>query len=151
MFGDCEDGGIDKAVKGTFRGDIEFINADVQAIVIDGKVGEIRNTRAALIWVFGESRVQRVNQVSAGGVRGLADRQVKSTLLEWYAGGGVELRPGGHEPALGFRVEQRNRIAREHAIKACRPVDPGRQAKEFGQGDWPEELLNSVRVINIQR
>src|SRR6266567_5022988 len=126
LFGDGEDGGVNETVKVAFRGDIEFVDADVEAIVIDRKVREVGDTRPALIGVFRKSRIQGVNQVGAGGIRRLADRQVKSTLLERYAGGGVELRPGGHEPALGFRVEQRNRIAREHAKKACRPVDPGR-------------------------
>jgi len=56
-----EDDGIDKPVDVAFRGDIEFVDADVEAIMVHCKMRKIRDTRSALVWISRQRGIQGVN------------------------------------------------------------------------------------------
>src|SRR6266550_1400690 len=76
LLGDSEDGCVDEAIEAPIGVDGEFVDADIKPVVIHGKVGEIRDSRTALIGIMRKSSIQNINQIVPCGVISLADRKI---------------------------------------------------------------------------
>ena len=76
VFGDGDDGGINKPVKVAVRGNVEFVEANVEAVVIDREVWEVGNTRPALVGIVGTRRIESVNEIVTGWIRSLANGEI---------------------------------------------------------------------------
>ena len=76
MLGDSKDGGVDEAIEGPIRVDAEFVDADIKAIVIHGKVREIRYSRTTFVRIMRQRGIQNIDQIVPCGVISLADRKI---------------------------------------------------------------------------
>src|SRR6516164_5588393 len=91
VFGDGDDGGIDEPIQAAVRIDYEFVKADEKAVVIDGEVWEVWNTRPTPVGIVRTRRIESVNAVVTSWIGSLTDGEVQPALLDWHATGGVEL------------------------------------------------------------
>src|SRR4030095_8916977 len=73
VFRNGENSGIDKTVQVAFRGNVEFVDADVEAIVIDREMREVGDTRPALVGIVRTRGIEDVNEIVTGWIRSLAD------------------------------------------------------------------------------
>jgi hypothetical protein len=69
-------GGINKPVKVAFRGNVEFVDANVEAIVIDREMREVGDTRPALVGIVRQRGIEDVNEIVTGWIRSLADGEI---------------------------------------------------------------------------
>ena len=76
VFRNGENGSINKPVKVAFRGNVEFVDADVEAIVIDREVREVGDTRPALIGIVRKRGIEGVNEIITGWIRSLANGEI---------------------------------------------------------------------------
>ena len=76
VFRNGENGGINKSVKVAFRGNVEFVDADVEAIVVDRKMREVGDTRPALVGIASTRRIEGVNEIVTGWIRSLANGEI---------------------------------------------------------------------------
>ena len=76
VFRNGENGGINKSVKVAFRGNVEFVDADVEAIVVDRKMREVGDTRPALVGIVRQRGIEGVNEIITGWIRSLANGEI---------------------------------------------------------------------------
>src|SRR6266403_4629467 len=76
VFRNGENGGINKPVKVAFRGNIELVEADVEAIVVDRKMREVGDTRPALVGIVRKRGIEGVNEIVTRWIRSLADGEI---------------------------------------------------------------------------
>ena len=76
VFRNGENGSINKPVKVAFRGNVEFVDADVEAIVIDREVREVGDTRPALVGIVRQRGIEGVNEIITGRIRSLANGEI---------------------------------------------------------------------------
>ena len=55
---------------------VEFVEADAQAVVIDREVWEVGYTRPALVGIVGTRRIEGVNEIVTGWIRSLANGEI---------------------------------------------------------------------------
>src|SRR4029453_3626737 len=76
VFRNGENSGIDKPVPVAFRGNVEFVDADGEAIVIDREMREVGDTRPALVGIVRTRGIEDVNEIVTGWIRSLADGEI---------------------------------------------------------------------------
>jgi hypothetical protein len=76
VFRNGENGGINKPVKVAFRGNVEFVDADVKTLVIDCEVREVGDTRPALVGIVRKRGIEDVNEIVTSWIRSLAGGEI---------------------------------------------------------------------------
>src|SRR4030095_370588 len=76
FLGDSENGSVDKVTEGPVGVDFEFVDADIQPIMIHCKVWEIRYSRTTFVGIIRQRSIQNVNEIIPGWIIGLTDGEI---------------------------------------------------------------------------